>query len=157
MDEALQHLLFAAILFSLVEWIASLLMMPWAFRLGLPVVRCRVPAPEGALASCPAVPPTMKLRAAGPSEWIFRHAASLSNWQAPIGIVSTAVLSGRELRFVGRAPLGLVIAVAALAASIGHWSAWACAGAACVIAWLIERPRFESEAIHVARALLPEG
>ncbi len=155
MNETLHYLFVAGGLFTLVEWIASLLMMPWAFRVGVPVAHCRVPAPEGVLSSPRSVPLAMKLRSAGPSEWVFRHAAELAHWQAPIGIVSSVVLSERELRFVGRAPLGPIVAIAALAASIGSWWAWACAAAAYVVAWLLERPRFESEVLHVGRALLP--
>ena len=138
------------------EWVSALFMLPWTYRVGLPVVRRKAAAPMGAPSEVSGTLSEVRLRALGLNRWIFRHAVDLFGLHTPFPIRSSATFVGGQLEVVGRVPLGGVVALASLALGIGGWIGALGAAVFLAVSWVIEEPRFDRDYMVVSRALILE-
>ena len=147
---------FALAVVAALEWLSVQLMLPWSFRLGLPLMFRRFSAPLGLYNVADGVPSQVRLRPTGDNEWIFRHAGGWFERET-LQLRGTARLRGGERVMVGRASCAVLAFVLLIAISLNSWAARAILLVLLVVAWFFEDTRFDSDCAVVARALLRDA
>jgi len=146
----------AIVALGLLESVSAQLMLRWTFRLGIPVMYRRYPAPAGVTWLPAGPPPDVRVEALGPDELIFRRTGSWFDQGAGFQVRGTARLRSGQLVCVGRAPLALLAFLGLLAASLSAWWAWAVAAGLVVVVWFREDSWFDSNCAAIARVLVRE-
>lgn len=123
-----------------VEYISTLLMLPWTFRFGIPVWRREL---STATSEVPADTENAVVKIVTPSEWVFRHKFSLFGFQSPLPIRGTVRRGAQGITVTGRQPLGGALFLFGWAVFMGLPFGLLLAGGFYLLASLIERARFE--------------
>jgi len=122
------------------EYISTLLMLPWTFRIGVPVWRRHL---KGPIADLPRETENAVVRQVTPSEWVFRHRFSIFGFHSPFPIRGTVQRSSRETAVVGKQPLGGALFLLGWAVFMGLPFGLLPAAGMFALSWLIEHARFE--------------
>lgn len=153
MGDPLQVATVGLVMVGFLEWLCVQLLVPWVFRLGIPVMHRRFPAPDGIHYLAEAVPSQVCLRHVGGDDWIFRHAGGWIDRGAPLRLRSTVHLEGAELVMTGRASFALLALLLCLAATVDSPYAWVVVAILMVVGWFMEASQFDGDCAAVARAL----
>ena len=153
MQEIRDALSMGCALAGVVDFVSTRCMLPWAFWLGLPVMRRSHSAPSGLRPQPLDVSPQVCLREVGPGRWIFRRAGGWFDRGTPLLLRGTITFADGHLAMTGRASLPLLGMVALIALGVGDavWALVLCG--ACALAWVVDDSRFSSDCAVVARAL----
>ena len=169
---------FLAWVFSLIEWLGILVVAGWPFRVGPVVLR-------GIFNIAPPMPGRLddafldlrhvKGRILENGRIIFRSKFSFFGFHSPLQIKGTVILEGGKAHVVGRLPVGPIVFVAcflfcwtgasvlvliknvALNPFIFLGFGWATVVAFSLIAWPLERIRFQRAFFQIRESISPES
>jgi hypothetical protein len=138
----------------LLEWLSTLLMLPWTFRLGIPVARrtTRLSGPIAA-AGRSFTTDNVVVRAVPDGYWVFRRVFRLFEASTPFPIRGTLRIAGQELTAVGRQPIGGLVFLGAWCVLAGSLIGPLGFALMYGISWLFERARFDEEYDEICRRL----
>ena len=142
----------AGLLLLVVEYISTLLMLPWTFRFGLPIVRRELHASS---VGVPADSENAVVKQVSQTEWVFRHKFPFFGFQSPFPIRGSMRRTAQRLTVVGTQPVGGALFLLGWAAFMRFPVGPLLAAAMYLLSWLIEQARFERAWQEVSKGAGP--